>query len=153
MSKTQGKKMVQKKTQGKKPSKTHSKKDVKNTLKKAKKVEDVPVKRGRGRPRKVEGEKAKGKPFKEYCKDPEFREKHLKHIKEKITCECGFETSRCNLTTHKKKGSHIKRMKEIEAEQKENAIVVTEDERRMFFLILGKMCNLQADQLIKNNIK
>lgn len=151
--------MVQKKAQGKK----HSKKDVKNTLKKAKKVEDIPVKRGRGRPRKVEGEKAKGKPFKEYYKDPEFREKHLKHIKEKITCECGFETSRCNLTTHKKKGSHIKRMKEIEAE---NAIVVTatrlgseispnvtEEERRMFFLILGKMCNEQADKLIKNNIK
>lgn len=150
MSKNTGKKIVQKKTQGKKPSKTHGKKDVKNTLKKAKKVEDIPVKRGRGRPRKVEGEKAKGKPFKEYYKDPEFREKHLKHIKEKITCECGFETSRCNLTTHKKKGSHIKRMKEIEAE---NAIFVTEEERRMFFLILGKMCNEQADKLIKNNIK
>ena len=140
--------MVEKKTQGKKHSKKHSKKDVKNTLKKAKKVEEVPIKRGRGRPRKPEAEKVKGKAFKEYYKDPVFREKHLKHIKEKITCECGFETSRCNLTTHKKKASHIKRMEEIKAEQKETEIIVSEEERRMFFLILGKMCNQQAEQLL-----
>lgn len=59
-----------------------------------------------------------------YHSDPEFRQKHLDKLKEKIICECGFVTARCNLSRHRKSHLHINkiekinRIKELEAELK-----------------------------------
>lgn len=51
------------------------------------------------------------KTFKEYYDaDPEFREKHLKKMLEKVPCECGFVTSRNNMTKHRRSRNHEKRM-------------------------------------------
>ena len=40
-------------------------------------------------------------------------EKHKEKLKEKITCECGCEVSKINLSTHKKTKKHIKLMSSI----------------------------------------
>lgn len=42
-----------------------------------------------------------------YDTDPEFKEKHLKYIKEKINCECGKKLSRSNLSSHRKSKLHM----------------------------------------------
>lgn len=49
-----------------------------------------------------------------YREDPEFRKKHLERLKERIVCECGFETSRNNLPRHRKSHLHIEKMEKIE---------------------------------------
>lgn len=48
--------------------------------------------------------------FKKYYEDPEFKKKHLEKMSEKIKCDCGFMTARCNLSRHKKSHIHIKKM-------------------------------------------
>jgi hypothetical protein len=51
------------------------------------------------------------KTFKNYYNnDPEFRRKHLDKMMERIECNCGFVTSRNNLTKHKRSRNHLKRM-------------------------------------------
>ena len=50
------------------------------------------------------------KTFKEYYADPEFREKHLKYITEKLPCECGCMVSRVNWLRHAKTNKHKKLM-------------------------------------------
>lgn len=45
---------------------------------------------------------------KKYDNDPEFREKHLSYLKEKIECPgCGRQVIRCNLTRHKQTSIHM----------------------------------------------
>lgn len=62
--------------------------------------------------RKLE-EKTKPKThiFKErYATDKEFRDRHIKYMSERIPCpDCGFVTSRCNLSKHKKSRNCKKR--------------------------------------------
>lgn len=49
--------------------------------------------------------------FKEYYdQNPEFRERHIQKLKAKVTCECGFVTSKGNLKRHMQSGNHLKRM-------------------------------------------
>jgi len=51
--------------------------------------------------------------FKKYYYDhPEFREKHLARMKEKISCECGCVVSRSNLSKHQKSKKHFRKMVE-----------------------------------------
>ena len=58
--------------------------------------------------------KTKYKTFVDYYKeDPEFRKKHLEKLSERIQCECGFVTARCNLSRHKKSHVHIDKMEKI----------------------------------------
>lgn len=43
-----------------------------------------------------------------YYSDPAYREKHLRHLKQKVLCEeCNVMISRCNLTHHKETKKHI----------------------------------------------
>ena len=58
-------------------------------------------------------DKTPKKTFKEYYADPEFRQKHLDFLAEKITCECGFVTARSNIYRHRKSHIHIKKMEKI----------------------------------------
>lgn len=51
--------------------------------------------------------------FKDYYADPEYRQRHLDRLKEKVTCECGFVTSIVNLKRHKRGSTHAKRMGKI----------------------------------------
>ncbi|AYV85345.1 MAG: hypothetical protein Satyrvirus11_27 [Satyrvirus sp.] len=67
----------------------------------------------------------KYKTFKEYYdKDPEFKKKHLENMKTKITCKCGFITSKANYYRHKKshicilKREKMKKIEELEEEMK-----------------------------------
>ncbi len=49
--------------------------------------------------------------FKEYYdSNPEFREKHLNKLRERIICECGKSVARSNLSRHKKTTLHIKHL-------------------------------------------
>ena len=48
------------------------------------------------------------KTFKQYYADPDFREKHLSYIKEKVECQCGSTISRCNTGHHRKSKKHLK---------------------------------------------
>jgi hypothetical protein len=51
----------------------------------------------------------KYKTFKDYYhNNEEFRKKHLDKMSEKITCCCGFETARCNLSRHMRSRTHLK---------------------------------------------
>ena len=50
------------------------------------------------------------KTFKEYYADPEFKEKHLKYITEKLPCECGCMVTRVNWLRHAKTNKHKKLM-------------------------------------------
>lgn len=57
---------------------------------------------------------SKYKTFKEYYdEDPEFRKKHLEKLNEKIECECGFVTARCNISRHRKSHLHENKMQKI----------------------------------------
>ena len=49
-----------------------------------------------------------------YNEDEEFRKKHLARLNEKVTCECGFVTARCNLSRHKKSHLHTDKMVNID---------------------------------------
>jgi hypothetical protein len=58
-----------------------------------------------------EEKKKKYKTFKDYYNsDPEFRRRHLDYISERVPCECGFVTSRCNLSKHRRCRNHARRM-------------------------------------------
>jgi hypothetical protein len=48
-----------------------------------------------------------------YHNDSEFRKRHLDKLKEKVECECGFVTARCNLSRHKKSHLHIEKIEKI----------------------------------------
>jgi len=45
-----------------------------------------------------------------YQNDPEFKKRHLDHIKEIITCECGHSVKRGYISKHRKLQKHIKEM-------------------------------------------
>jgi hypothetical protein len=45
-----------------------------------------------------------------YNNNEEYRKKHLAYVNEKIKCECGCITSRCNLTKHKRTAKHLQFM-------------------------------------------
>lgn len=51
--------------------------------------------------------------FQKYYSNPEFRERHLNYMKEKVICDCGFMTGRNNMSRHKKSRNHTKRMDKI----------------------------------------
>jgi hypothetical protein len=56
------------------------------------------------------------KTFKYYYDNfPEFRERHMQKLKEKITCECSCEVSRCNMLRHMKTKKHQKYLALIES--------------------------------------
>ena len=38
-----------------------------------------------------------------YDTEPEFRKKHLEYMKTKVSCPCGAQVSRSNMSTHRKK--------------------------------------------------
>lgn len=57
--------------------------------------------------------------FKDYYANDEWRKKHLDYILTRIPCECGFVTSRNNLTRHKKGRIHKNNLAVIKA-KKEN---------------------------------
>ncbi len=42
----------------------------------------------------------------------ENKQKLLDYLGEKMLCECGFETARCNLGRHQKTKLHLKKLKE-----------------------------------------
>jgi len=48
------------------------------------------------------------KNFKEYYQDPEFRKKLLEYKNTRITCECGSETTKANMSHHKQTAKHTK---------------------------------------------
>lgn len=49
--------------------------------------------------------------FKQYYdSNPEFRKRHLEKLKKIVICECGFETSICNLKRHQQSRNHEKRL-------------------------------------------
>ncbi len=46
------------------------------------------------------------KTFQDYWSDPEFRKKVKEHGKKKVTCGCGVETTKRNLSHHKQTKTH-----------------------------------------------
>lgn len=92
----------------------------------------------------------KNKKFTDYYRsDPEFRRRHLDRIQEKIECECGFVTAKCNLSRHRKSHIHIKKMKSInKIKDKEQKIL---DEMEELENELRKMkMSLQKKELMLN---
>ena len=59
------------------------------------------------------GNNIKKNSFKDYYSNPEWKEKHLSYMKEKVVCDCGKSVCRANMSTHKKSHIHIKKMDEI----------------------------------------
>jgi hypothetical protein len=57
-------------------------------------------------------EKKANKKFMDYYADPEYREKHLKYMREKVECSCGRTVTRGNMATHKKTKMHTTRLAE-----------------------------------------
>lgn len=58
-----------------------------------------------GRPKSVTARKT----FKDYYCEPEFREKHMNYLKEKICCEqCGKNITRVNMNRHKQSKMCVK---------------------------------------------
>ena len=59
--------------------------------------------------------------FKEYYYgNPEFRERHMKNMNERVMCECGILSSRANLMRHAKSRRHNSRLenpKELDKKQ------------------------------------
>lgn len=56
--------------------------------------------------------------FKNYYYDnPDFRERHLAKMREKITCECGCLVSRSNFSKHQNNKKHFRRMVEKSGNQ------------------------------------
>jgi hypothetical protein len=55
----------------------------------------------------------KGKTFREYYADPEFKRKHLEYVNARTRCECGKMITRANISVHKKTPLHAKLLKEI----------------------------------------
>lgn len=76
----------------------------------------------------VEPTSKKAKTFKEYYKNPEFREKHLKYMKTKVVCACGTPCERCNMFNHKRTKKHIKQMAKKELEENQIQILHREIE-------------------------
>jgi hypothetical protein len=57
--------------------------------------------------------KKSSKTFKDYYKDPKFRERHLNYMSEKVKCkDCGRITSRCNMSKHRGTEIHNRLAKE-----------------------------------------
>ena len=46
------------------------------------------------------------KTFKDYYEDPEYRQKHLEYIGQKIDCACGAIVSRSNMGHHRHSKKH-----------------------------------------------
>lgn len=55
----------------------------------------------------IEKPKKEYKTFKQYYEDPEFKKRHREKASEKIPCECGILSSRCNMSKHKKTNKHF----------------------------------------------
>lgn len=51
--------------------------------------------------------------FKQYYANPEWKERHLAKLRERVTCECGAESSKVNLGRHMHSEIHIKRMDQL----------------------------------------
>jgi hypothetical protein len=60
----------------------------------------------------LEEKAKKSKTFKEYYQDPQFKKRHLDYVNHKVACSCGKMISRSNLSSHKKKQLHLKRMRD-----------------------------------------
>jgi hypothetical protein len=73
-----------------------------------------------------------------YNSDPDFRKKHLAKMCEKVKCECGFVTARCNMSRHKKSHLHIEKMEKI---NKEKEIREKIENLKKEFKILEKTVN------------
>lgn len=63
------------------------------------------------------------KTFKDYYADEAFRERHLAYMKERVHCECGFETARNNMSKHRKSRNHEKRIQNFEMLYKQAEIL------------------------------
>lgn len=44
-----------------------------------------------------------------YRSDEEYRKKHMEYMKQKVECNCGFFTSRSNMTRHLRSSNHQKK--------------------------------------------
>jgi hypothetical protein len=52
--------------------------------------------------------------FKEYyANNPEFRERHLQKMKEKVRCDCGLFVGKYQLTKHKRTKGHATQMEHL----------------------------------------
>ena len=74
------------------------------------------VKRGRGRPKKNDGEKIKPQSFKERYTNPEYKAKHLAYINTPVLCElCNITSSRVKFVQHCRSRRHlINEMKQMD---------------------------------------
>eukprot|EP00734_Pompholyxophrys_sp_LG126_P000103 Pompholyxophrys_sp_v1_NODE_6_length_8036_cov_9.951134.p6 type:complete len:107 gc:universal NODE_6_length_8036_cov_9.951134:1824-1504(-) len=90
------------------------------------------------------------KTFKEYYADPEYKERHLAYLNEKVECECGLVTARNYLWKHRKTNKHKKKidkkcnneLKLKEEEEEENTLpTMTEEEEKMFLMDSLPMMN------------
>lgn len=122
------------------------KKPIKSAKKAKKEVKLEVIKRPVGRPLKNEAEK-KTKTFKEYYTDPEFRKKHLEYVSARIECECGFETSRNNLSKHRQSHLHTNRLKSKTEEAKSvNELIKAKQDLDNIVKLINKL-------IVKNSIK
>jgi hypothetical protein len=59
-------------------------------------------------------EKTESSIFKtKYYSNPEYKKKHIAYVSEKITCECGTKTARCNMYKHIQTNKHKQLMELI----------------------------------------
>lgn len=58
-----------------------------------------------------------------YDNDEVFRARHLANMNEKVACECGFNTSRSNLSRHRKTRNHSKRLSSLNAKLTKDDLV------------------------------
>lgn len=65
-----------------------------------------------------------------YYSNPEYKKKHIAYISEKIKCECGTTTARCNMYKHIQTAKH-KQMMDLINKSKQQPQSQTE-ERDMF---------------------
>jgi hypothetical protein len=62
----------------------------------------------------------KGKTFKDYYQDPEFKRRHIEKLKEKVECPCGMVVTKSNMSQHRKTKKHVKLIAQKEKEIEDN---------------------------------
>lgn len=72
---------------------------------------------------------SKGKSFKDYYQDPEFRERHKKYMSEKVPCpKCFFETCRSNMTRHQRSKNCTNRLQKMKVMKEYDSVLKLEQE-------------------------
>ena len=88
---------------------------------------------------------ARARSVKKYA-DPAYKKKHLAHMLEKVTCECGQVSSRNNMSKHKKTAKHNKKLKEKREKDDE---IWTELQELVKYM--KKKWNMKFDKLKKKH--